>query len=119
MRTAPRAKLLLVDDEPAVLRALGRLLGERFEVDTADNAERAFRMALDGPYDVVLSDHDLPGESGAWLLEELARVRPAIWRVLTSGRDVVGIESLLKRGVLHRFLKKPARREELLEAVLR
>jgi len=108
--------LLLVDDEPGVLHALRRLLAERFSIATASSAEEAARLADMTEFAAVLTDYDLPGRDGAWLLVQLA-TRPGLRKVLTSGRDVPGIEALSSAGVVDRFLKKPATREELLQAL--
>jgi len=108
--------LLLVDDEPAVLHALQRLLASRYAVAIASSAEEAARMAAVCEFAAVLTDYDLPGRNGAWLLVQLA-TRPGLRKVLTSGRDIPGIEALSSAGVVDRFLKKPASPEELFRAL--
>src|SRR6267154_6839462 len=108
--------LLLVDDEPGVLHALRRLLADRFAIATAVSAEEAARMAAVAEFAAVLTDYDLPGRNGAWLLVQLA-TRPGLRKVLTSGRDIPGIEALRSAGVVDRFLKKPASPEEVLQAL--
>jgi DNA-binding NarL/FixJ family response regulator len=108
--------LLLVDDDPQVLYACQRLLADRFVIAIASSAEEAFRLASVAEFAAVLTDHDLPGRNGAWLLAQLA-ARPGLRKVLTSGRDIPGIEALSSAGVVDRFVKKPATSEELLEAL--
>jgi DNA-binding NarL/FixJ family response regulator len=108
--------LLLVDDEPGVLFALRRLLAERFTIATASSAEEAMRLAAPARLAAVLTDYDLPGRNGAWLLVQLA-TRPGLRKVLTSGREVPGIETLACAGVVDRFVKKPATRDELFRAL--
>jgi response regulator RpfG family c-di-GMP phosphodiesterase len=115
MASQPRW-LLLVDDEPAVLHALQRLLGNRYTIAIATSAEEAARLAAVCDFAAVLTDHDLPGRSGAWLLAQLA-ARPGLRKVLTSGRDIPGIETLNSAGVVDRFVKKPASSQELLRAL--
>jgi DNA-binding response OmpR family regulator len=114
----PRPKILLVDDEPAALHALRLLLERRFEVDTAATAEEAKRMAGARAYTAVLTDHDLPGCTGAWLLTYLAATQPGLRRILSSDREVPHLAELRIAGIVDRFLKKPATPEELLEAFL-
>jgi len=111
-----RPLLLLVDDEPGVLHALRRLLAERFSIATASSAEEGARLAAMTEFAAVLTDYDLPDRNGASLLAQLAS-RPGLRKVLTSGRDVPGIEALRSTGVVDRFLKKPATREELFQAL--
>jgi response regulator RpfG family c-di-GMP phosphodiesterase len=108
--------LLLVDDEPAVLHALQRLLASRYAIAVASSAEEAARLAAVCEFAAVLTDYDLPGRTGAWLLVQLA-TRPGLRKVLTSGRDIPGIEALNSAGVVDRFVKKPATPEELFEAL--
>jgi response regulator RpfG family c-di-GMP phosphodiesterase len=115
MATPPRW-LLLVDDEPSVLHALHRVLRSRFTIALATSAEDAARLAACCQFSAVLTDYDLPGRSGAWLLVQLA-TKPGLRKVLTSGRDVPGIEALNSAGVVDRFVKKPASPEELFEAL--
>ncbi len=114
-----RPAVLLVEDDRAVARALRRLLDNWVQIDAAEAAEEAERMALGKEYRAVLTDHDLPGHSGAWLLERLAVARPGTRRVLMSGRDLPELPALQSKGIVHRFLKKPAAQEEILEALLR
>jgi DNA-binding NarL/FixJ family response regulator len=108
--------LLLVDDEPGVLRALCRVLAERFCVATASSAEEAARLAAGCQFAAVLTDFDLPGRNGAWLLVQLA-TKPGLRKVLTSGRDIPGLEVLISVGVVDEFVKKPATPEELFRAL--
>ncbi|MFL5311381.1 MAG: response regulator [Myxococcales bacterium] len=108
--------LLLVDDEPAVLHAVQRLLASRYAIAIASSAEEAARLAAVCEFAAVLTDYELPGRSGAWLLVQLA-TRPGLRKVLTSGRDVPGIEALNSAGAVDRFVKKPATAEELFHAL--
>jgi len=115
MATRPRW-LLLVDDEPSVLHALHRVLSSRYTIALATSAEEAARLAAFCQFSAVLTDYDLPGQSGAWLLVQLA-TKPGLRKVLTSGRDVPGLEALSSAGAVDSFVKKPATPEELFEAL--
>jgi two-component system KDP operon response regulator KdpE len=58
-------RVLVVDDEPQIRRALAINLGARgYEVTTAETGEEALRLASDTPPDVVLLDLGLPGIDG-------------------------------------------------------
>jgi CheY-like chemotaxis protein len=66
--------VLVVDDEPDLLIALGDALGdEGWQVLVADSAARALLMARSNAVDVVLCDLLLHGEDGRELKKELAR----------------------------------------------
>ncbi|MGH3693451.1 MAG: response regulator transcription factor [Pseudonocardiaceae bacterium] len=82
------ARVLVVDDEPGVRRALERgLRAEGMQVITAPDGPSALRAALTGSFDAVLLDIMLPGLSGYRVLERLraAGVRTPV--LLVSAKD--------------------------------
>jgi len=102
--------VLVVEDEPLVrsltVRTLARL-GYRCFV--AETAEQALRMIRDREADpeLVITDVVLPGESGGWLGEQLARERPGLPVLFMSGFTD---EEVIRRGLLaagRPFLQKP------------
>jgi response regulator RpfG family c-di-GMP phosphodiesterase len=83
---AERPLLLIVDDEARILSALRRTLRrEGYEIVTAETAAEALRILDERPVDAILSDQKMPGMSGAQLLEEAARRRPAAARMIITG----------------------------------
>src|SRR3989304_6022086 len=67
-------RVLVIDDEPAVLRVLGLLLERNgFRVDTVASARDALRLLEREKLDVVLSDIIMPELSGVDFLRELRR----------------------------------------------
>ena len=70
-------KILLVDDEPNVLRACERLLHNRFETDAAvGGVEALTAINTKGPYAVVLSDMRMPQMDGLQLLTRIKSIAP-------------------------------------------
>ena len=68
----PRGSILVVDDEPAYLRILTRLLtGHGYRVHAADGAEPALQLAEAVLPDLILLDVKMPGMSGYTLCERL------------------------------------------------
>jgi two-component system CheB/CheR fusion protein len=64
--------LLLVDDEPELLSALGELVESASgKVTMAADAETALELARRGTFDAVLSDLTMPGRDGHWLAARL------------------------------------------------
>jgi signal transduction histidine kinase len=79
-RVAPagrRARILVVDDEPAVVRAATRILSGAHDVVTAGGAVDALALITAGDrFDVILCDLMMPDMTGMELYAELARVAP-------------------------------------------
>jgi two-component system alkaline phosphatase synthesis response regulator PhoP len=119
----PRARVLLVEDEPAlVLTLTDRLRSEGYDVDSAADGEAGYQAALSGMFDVILLDVALPGRSGFDVLRDLRQRRvdtPVV--MLTARGQVVDRVLGLKLGA-DDYLPKPFDMLELLariEAVLR
>ncbi|MDY7232778.1 PAS domain S-box protein [Hyalangium rubrum] len=116
VREAPRARVLVVDDEPNVTLALQRALGSEHEVSTAHNAREALQMVSAGSrYDVILCDVMMPGMTGMDLYNELGRAAPdAAGRVvfMTGGAFTPRAESFLQE-VPNPKIGKPLNLEEL------
>jgi signal transduction histidine kinase len=72
-----RPRVLVVDDEPAVGRAMQRSLGDHLDVTTATSAEEALGLLRGGTYDVILSDLMMPEITGMDFYAELVRRDPA------------------------------------------
>lgn len=83
-----RARLLIIDDEPMLIRALVRLLGAVHEVTGKTDAPAALALIEAGErYDVILCDLMMPGMSGMAFYERLQQVSPEMARrvVFASG----------------------------------
>jgi CheY-like chemotaxis protein len=107
--TEPPPRILLVDDELEVVSGLRRALtrcARSFEIVVACSAAEALVTLAIAPCAVVVSDVQMPGITGLELLEEIARTRPSVARVLLTGTA----ESNAAARALptaHRFLCKP------------
>jgi two-component system NtrC family response regulator len=72
---APKARILVVDDEEGMCEFLQYLLeGEGYEVDVAHSGDGALDKVEDGSFDLVLADIKMPGIDG---LEMLRHMREA------------------------------------------
>jgi CheY-like chemotaxis protein len=104
--------ILIVDDEPPILRMLGRVLGTvGCELVMAGDAEEALELATDHRPDVVISDIRLPRMSGVELTEEIRRRLPDARVLLISAYREPAEHSA------DAFLAKPFDNDELLERV--
>jgi signal transduction histidine kinase/ActR/RegA family two-component response regulator len=113
-------KVLVVDDDPSVARAIARQL-RGAEVTVAHYGRVAIERMLGGePFDLVLCDVMMPGESGRDVYEAIASTRPDLLDRLvfvTGGATIPQIaEFLAQDGV--RYLNKPVQRSEI-DALLR
>ena len=98
MQTAPRQKILVVDDDLRLRDLLKRYLGEQgFAVDTVPDAAAMDRQRARVRYDLLVLDLMLPGEDGLAICRRLRRAgeRVAIIMLTAKGDDVdriVGLE---------------------------
>ena len=74
MAPHPRGTILIVDDEPGIVRALARLLSrDGYRVETASNGRHALARLQRQCYDVILSDLRMPELDGRGLYACLRR----------------------------------------------
>ncbi len=114
------ATILLAEDEDAVRRFVGKLLGlDGYQVLEAANGEAALRIAADwgGPIDLLLTDLVMPGMNGRELGAELRTRRPGLKLIYMSGYagGTLGRGNPSEPGVP--FLQKPFDSNELLDLV--
>jgi two-component system KDP operon response regulator KdpE len=109
--------ILVIDDEPQILRALRTILAEKkFQVTTAGRGEEGLALAAAHPPDVVILDLGLPDMSG---IEVCARLREwsAVPIIVLSVRDAEQDKvAALDRGA-DDYLTKPFGIEELLARI--
>lgn len=88
MPTSSRTSLLVVDDDPTVLRALTRLLERSYDVVALSSAHEVLRRVGAGErWDVILSDVMMPDMTGLELATRIAETHPVLARriVLMTG----------------------------------
>ena len=110
-------RVLLIDDDSAILRMGVRLLGHECQVDTASNAEKALALLSWKNYHVVITDHRLEGSDGLWLLKFIERRHPLTRRVIHTADDQDLLADHLESGLIQHFVAKPASRTELITPV--
>ena len=114
-RAAKRPTLLVVDDEPEVLRSLHDLFRLEFRVLTHEHPSEALAtLAGDTEVDVVMSDQRMPEMSGVQFLEKARAVRPDATRLLFTGyADIKAVIDAVNRGHIARYVAKPWDVDEL------
>ena len=84
------ARILIVDDDPLVPRTLRILLQKHgYDVETAQNAQEAFDCLAEAPYDLVVSDINMPGASGFDVLAHIKQESPATEVILVTGYGTI------------------------------
>lgn len=111
------ARILLLDDEPMVTRALETLL--RIESDFEPHAFNIPEAALDflehEQIDAILADFVMPGMDGLEFLSRARRVQPACSRLLLTGyADKASAIRAINEIGLFRYLEKPWNNDDLL-----
>jgi EAL domain-containing protein (putative c-di-GMP-specific phosphodiesterase class I) len=111
-------KVLLVDDEPAVLRSTARALRARgYGVVTADNGPAAVAAIHAGSVDVILSDISMPQMDGIQLLREVRGHDLTVPVVLMTGVPAVQTAvQALEYGAFH-YLTKPVSTDALAQVI--
>ncbi len=109
------SRVLLVDDEPNVLRGYERVLRRHFEIDTAESGAAALeRVEEEQNYAVIVSDMRMPGMNGLELLQRMKVRAPDTVRVMVTGNaDLQTAVSAINEGDVFRFLIKPCDLETL------
>ncbi|MEM7431067.1 MAG: response regulator [Pseudomonadota bacterium] len=113
------AKILVVDDELNVLRAIDRLLTRAgYSVVTFDNPTLALSAANAAEYDVVISDYQMPDVNGVDFLATLQSLYPDTPRIMLTGQaDKAAMVQSINKAAVFRFLQKPYDNAELIETV--
>ncbi len=122
-RTEPaRAKVLLIDDEPAMLRVLGRVIARSHDVFTARSTERALALIEEhgATLDLILCDVILSGTDGLALREGVAAKFPALadrFVFITGGGGDRALRSRLDATGMP-LLEKPLEPDSLLAFIV-
>jgi two-component system KDP operon response regulator KdpE len=88
MMSQAHGRVLIVDDEIAIRRALHNTLhGMGFEVDDAASGEAALDLVRDAEYDAVLMDINMPGMGGIRACREIRKSLPHLGILMLTVRD--------------------------------
>lgn len=108
-------RILLVDDEENVLKALVRLFRqENYEIEVASTAQQALEKMRKAPAQLVISDYMMPGLSGAELLKQIKNEFPDTIRIMLTGHaDTSAVMGAIKEGAVYKFILKPWNDDDL------
>ncbi|MDA8383465.1 MAG: ATPase, T2SS/T4P/T4SS family [Betaproteobacteria bacterium] len=108
-------RILLVDDEPNVLRALTRVFRqESYTLATAANGQEALDLLQREPFHLMISDYMMPVVDGAELLRRARALHPEMIRIMLTGHaDTGAVMGAIKEGAVYKFILKPWNDDDL------
>lgn len=114
-----RPRVLCVDDDAFMRNILAQSIGAEYEVLTSNSGADALQLIeASEPIQVVVSDHRMPGLSGAQFLQAVRAKHPLIVRILLTGEtDLAEAVAAMNQAALFRFLLKPGTRAVLLDTL--
>lgn len=119
---ARRARILIIDDEPLLLRALAAALGDEHDIVTAQGGKEGLELlADDRNFDVVVCDLQMPDVDGIAVHDALARTAPELVArlVMMSGGAVSARALRFVESAAVPVIRKPLEIAELLALVSR
>jgi DNA-binding NtrC family response regulator len=101
--------LLIVDDEPLILKAILRVLrNDRYVIFTAADADEGLKILEDRKVELVVSDQNMPGMPGVDFLQKVKADHPNTLTIMLTGQaDIdVAMRAMNDAGV-YKFILKP------------
>jgi DNA-binding NtrC family response regulator len=115
---APPHRILVVDDEPSIRKLLTAVLGHSgYEVESAEDGAVAWEALQAKPYDLLITDQNMPKVSGIELIKNVRSASMALPVVMVAG--IVPVDELAQNPSLHlsATLSKPFALSDLLDTV--
>jgi len=115
-------RILIVDDDPALLEALSEMLQLRMDeivVDRAESAAIALEHVAEIDYEAIVSDIKMPGMDGLALLARIRELRPNTPTLLITGHGQHDLAVQALRGGAYDFIQKPIDREYFVASLSR
>ena len=114
------AKILIIEDEPAIRRVLNKILSEEndtYQVEEAEDGLIGAEKIKDEDYDLVLCDIKMPRMDGIEVLEAIKKIKPEIPVVMISGHGELDTAvNAMKLGAFD-YISKPPDLNRLLNTV--
>jgi DNA-binding NtrC family response regulator len=111
-------KILVADDERHIAEGLQMLLAEEgYEVDTATDGDRAWELAREGGYGVVLADLRMPKVDGLELFSRMRTAGIASEMIIITGEGSVESAKQAMRQGAYDYLEKPLKIDRLKELI--
>ena len=119
-KSESKGKILLVDDDPGLLRLLSiRLRAEDYEVEAVESAEKALACLNRFRPDLVITDLRMDKMDGIGLLKELQTRAPGLRVLIITAHGTIPDAVTATQSGAFGFLTKPIDKDELIETVER
>jgi len=116
----PAVTLLVVDDDPAVLRAFARTFGKRYDLVAAESGADALGVLRTRSIDLAIVDYSMPAMCGVDLLRRMMVSHPDVGRImLTAYSDLPELAELKAAQLVAAVLAKPWDAAEVDAAIAR
>jgi DNA-binding NtrC family response regulator len=108
-------KILIVDDEPDMLKLLKMILTEKtsYEIASTNNPFEAIEIVKQGGLDIVIADLKMPGLDGISLLKAIKKTEDIPVIIITAFGTIESAEEAMQHGAFD-FITKPFRKEQIL-----
>ena len=108
-------RILLVDDEPNVIKALMRVFRqENYQLSFAPNGQAALALMDKERFHVMICDYMMPVMNGAELIRQARAAQPDMIRIMLTGHaDTAAVMAAVKDGAVYKFILKPWNDDDL------
>ena|SRR5256885_4931052 len=111
-------RVLVVDDHPTIPEIVSEYLAEdQHIVTTAKNAQEAIDKFQQNPFDLVITDHAMPGANGQELAAAIRQLKPEEPIILLTGFADLVSQTDKESSDVDLVLSKPARLDDLRKAI--
>ena len=110
-----RFRVLLVDDEPNILKAITRVFRrEGYQILTANSGREALDLLETEQFHLMLSDFRMPGMDGGELIKRAKARYPEMIRIMLTGHaDTSSVMDAINEGAVYKFICKPWNDDDL------
>jgi CheY-like chemotaxis protein len=114
------SRILLVDDDPALLQGLSDMLTRRFRpavIVCHNSPAHVVDEVRDGDYDIVVCDLKMPRQGGMEIIEQIKAVKPHQAIILITGCIEEAIAEQARAKGADAILRKPFDRDEVVQVI--
>ncbi|OGF49494.1 MAG: hypothetical protein A2231_01720 [Candidatus Firestonebacteria bacterium RIFOXYA2_FULL_40_8] len=107
-------KILVVDDEPSIREILKSVLSASgYSVTLSHSAEDAYSKFSKDEFDLILSDNNMPGDTGLQLIRAIKYINQDAKTILMTGGDISLLADEMRHVKVCGFVQKPFEIDEV------